>query len=150
MNSDEELPSDEIDSGNESSGDDVEFPMDVESNTSREKQNEAEDYPFEVLSTEQIVQHMVDSIKEVNSVIQVCFSLLKSYYKHVPQSAEHAHPFVSVHGFSSNYPIYRCDFQSKLSFIYFENIMALFPYHTRVGVFVEIPTGDSYVFIPKT
>lgn len=72
MNSDEEIPSDEVDSGNVSSSDDVEFPMEVESNTSREKQNEIEDYPYEVLSTEQIVQHMVDSIKEVNSVIQVC------------------------------------------------------------------------------
>ncbi len=71
MNSDEEVPSDEVDSGNVSSGDDVEFPMEVESNTSREKQNEVEEYPYEVLSTEQIVQHMVDSIKEVNSVIQV-------------------------------------------------------------------------------
>ena len=30
-----------------------------------------EEYHFEVLSTEQIVQHMVESIKEVNSVIQV-------------------------------------------------------------------------------
>lgn len=70
MNSDDEILS-ENDSGNVSSGDDVEFPMEVETNSSKEKQNEIEDYPFEVLSTEQIVQHMVDSIKEVNSVIQV-------------------------------------------------------------------------------
>ena len=32
-----------------------------------------EEYHYEVLSTEQIVQHMVESIKEVNSVIQVSF-----------------------------------------------------------------------------
>lgn len=76
MNSDEEIPSDEVDSGNESSGDDVEFAMEVESNSSREKQNEVEEYPYEVLSTEQIVQHMVDSIREVNSVIQVCNLLM--------------------------------------------------------------------------
>ena len=30
-----------------------------------------DDYPFEILSTEQIVQDMVNSIKEVNLVIQV-------------------------------------------------------------------------------
>lgn len=71
MNSDDENPSDGVDSGNVSSGDDVEFTMEVENNTSLEKQNDIEDYPYEVLSTEQIVQHMVDSIKEVNSVIQV-------------------------------------------------------------------------------
>lgn len=71
MNSDDEIPSDDVDSGNVSSGDDVDFAMEVESNASREKQSEAEEYPFEVLSTEQIVQHMVDSIKDVNSVIQV-------------------------------------------------------------------------------
>lgn len=44
-----------------------------------------EEYHFEVLSTEQIVQHMVESIKEVNSVIQVsrnsgCHSSLLTYW----------------------------------------------------------------------
>ncbi len=34
-------------------------------------QKSEEEYHYEVLSTEQIVQHMVESIKEVNSVIQV-------------------------------------------------------------------------------
>lgn len=79
MNSDEDIPSDEVDSGNVSSGDDVEFPMEVECNTSREKQNEVEEYPFEVLSTEQIVQHMVETIKDVNSVIQVSLSYMSSF-----------------------------------------------------------------------
>jgi ariadne-1 len=37
---------------------------------SRDQKSE-EEYNFEVLSTDQIVQHMVESIKEVNSVIQV-------------------------------------------------------------------------------
>ncbi|XKL68058.1 hypothetical protein PGB90_003549 [Kerria lacca] len=82
MNSDEEIPSDEVDSGNVSSSDDVEFPMEVESNTSREKQNEIEDYPYEVLSTEQIVQHMVDSIKEVNSVIQLPHTTIRILLNH--------------------------------------------------------------------
>lgn len=80
MNSDEDIPSDEVDSGNVSSGDDVEFPMEVECNTSREKQNEVEEYPFEVLSTEQIVQHMVETIKDVNSVIQVSVSFLSPFF----------------------------------------------------------------------
>lgn len=64
-----------VDSGNESSGDDVDFAMEVEVTGHREKQADADDYPFEVLSTEEIVQHMVDSIKEVNSVVEVIYSL---------------------------------------------------------------------------
>lgn len=63
-----------VDSGNESSGDDVDFAMEVEVTGHREKQADADDYPFEVLSTEEIVQHMVDSIKEVNSVVEVIYS----------------------------------------------------------------------------
>lgn len=59
-----------VDSGNVSSGDD-DFAMEVDINNSRERQSEPEDYPFEVLTTEQIVQHMVDSIKEVNTVVEV-------------------------------------------------------------------------------
>ena len=38
-------------------------------------QKSEEEYHYEVLSTEQIVQHMVESIKEVNSVIQVSYFL---------------------------------------------------------------------------
>lgn len=70
MDSEEETY-DDVDSGNESSGDDVEFAMEVEVSTHREKQTDCDDYPYEVLSTEEIVQHMVDSIKEVNSVVEV-------------------------------------------------------------------------------
>lgn len=62
---------DDVDSGNESSGDDVDFAMEIEANNSREKANDVDEYPFEVLSTEEIVQHMVDSIKDVNSVAEV-------------------------------------------------------------------------------
>lgn len=61
-----------VDSGNVSSGDD-DFAMEVDINNSRERQSEPEDYPFEVLTTEQIVQHMVDSIKEVNTVVEVSY-----------------------------------------------------------------------------
>ena len=71
MDSDEEIMYDDIDSGNESSGDDVDFPMEIESVNPREKCSDFDEYPFEVLSTEEIVQHMVDSIKEVNTVVEV-------------------------------------------------------------------------------
>lgn len=70
MDSEEETY-DDVDSGNESSGDDVDFAMEVEVSSHREKQTDSEDYPYEVLSTEEIVQHMVDCIKEVNSVVEV-------------------------------------------------------------------------------
>lgn len=76
MNSDENIPIPSDDSGNESSGGsdtDTEIQMETDP---PEIQNE-EEYQYEVLSTEQIVQHMVDSIKEVNSVIQVRRLLLK-------------------------------------------------------------------------
>lgn len=35
-------------------------------------EEEEEDYRFEVLTAEQILQHMVECIREVNEVIQVC------------------------------------------------------------------------------
>ena len=46
-----------------------------EPSTSRSDQKSEDDYPVEILSTEQIVQDMVNSIKEVNLVIQVCQTL---------------------------------------------------------------------------
>lgn len=70
MDSDEETY-DDVDSGNESSGDDVDFAMEVEVPNPKEKQPDTDEYPYEVLSTEEIVQHMVDCIKEVNSVVEV-------------------------------------------------------------------------------
>ena len=72
MDSEEETY-DDVDSGNESSGDDVDFAMEIEAGNPRERATDVDDYPFEVLSTEEIVQHMVDSIKEVNTVVEVCF-----------------------------------------------------------------------------
>ena len=72
MDSDDENLYDDVDSGNESSGDDVDFPMeDEQGNSHKERPSEVEDYPYEVLSTEEIVQHMVDCIKEVNTVVEV-------------------------------------------------------------------------------
>ncbi|KAK6631581.1 carbonyl reductase (NADPH-dependent) ari1 [Polyplax serrata] len=71
MDPDVETLYDDVDSGNESSGDDVDFAMEVESNNPRERPTDVDDYPFEVLSTEEIVQHMVDSIKDVNTVVEI-------------------------------------------------------------------------------
>lgn len=70
MDSDEDALND-IDSGNESSGDDVDFAMEVDVRHEREKNQDVDDFPFEVLSTDNIVQHMIDCIKEVNTVLQV-------------------------------------------------------------------------------
>lgn len=70
---------DNVDSGNVSSGDD-DFPMEVDMN-SKERQPESEEYPYEVLTTEEIVQHMVDCIKEVNTVIEVNFGAKKNKQK---------------------------------------------------------------------
>lgn len=74
MDSEEETY--DVDSGNESSGDDnMEFAMEIEAASPRERASDVDDYPFEVLSTEEIVQHMVDSIKDVNTVVEVNFLL---------------------------------------------------------------------------
>jgi ariadne-1 len=70
MDSDEDIMYDDVDSGNESSGDDVGFSMDEEPNNHKERQ-EIEEYPYEVLSTEQILLHMNESMKEVNTVVEV-------------------------------------------------------------------------------
>lgn len=70
---DDTFDNENVDSGNVSSdGDDCDdFAMEIESNISKERQSEPEEYPFEVLTTDQIVQHMVDSIREVNAVVEV-------------------------------------------------------------------------------
>lgn len=70
---------DDVDSGNESSGDDVDFVMD-ETHSTRERQTELEEYPYEVLSTEEIVQHMVDCIKDVNTVVEVSMLVVNNGY----------------------------------------------------------------------
>ncbi|CAG7833712.1 unnamed protein product [Allacma fusca] len=57
------------DSGNESSGEDVEF-VDEKEGRSNDHTSE-DDYPFVVLSTEAIVQHMIDCIRDANTVLQL-------------------------------------------------------------------------------
>lgn len=78
MDSDEDALND-IDSGNESSGDDVDFAMEVDVRHEREKNQDIDDFPFEVLSTDNIVQHMIDCIKEVNTVLQVSTDFYYSF-----------------------------------------------------------------------
>lgn len=70
MDSDED--SFEMDSGNVSSGDDADedFPMgDIQQ--SHDRQAETDEYHYDVLSTEEIVQHQREIIDEVKGVIKV-------------------------------------------------------------------------------
>lgn len=71
MDSDDEIG---IDSGNVSSEDEednYDF-MEVDAiQRSSNPQNDPLEYPFEVLTTEEIVQHMLDCIKEVTNVVEV-------------------------------------------------------------------------------
>lgn len=67
------------DSGNESS-DEEDDGLSVALDTEpigphlKEKMELDEEFPFEVLTTEKIVEHMIDCIREVNTVVQVCLS----------------------------------------------------------------------------
>ena len=59
------------DAGSDENEDDfVEMGMEPEASTSEFKR-EGDDFQYDVMTADQLVQHMVDSIKEVNSVIQV-------------------------------------------------------------------------------
>ena len=59
------------DAASEENEDDfVEMGMEAEAGTSGFKRD-GEDFAYDVMTADQLVQHMVDSIKEVNSVIQV-------------------------------------------------------------------------------
>ena len=72
MESGDELLYDE-DSGNELEDDDDAFGMEMEPEpSSTHDKRDAEEFPFEVLTAEQIVHHMVDTIKEVNAIVEVC------------------------------------------------------------------------------
>ncbi|XP_077284873.1 E3 ubiquitin-protein ligase ariadne-1 isoform X1 [Arctopsyche grandis] len=71
---------DSADSGNESSGDDVDFTMEVEAQ--RDRQPDSDDYPYEVLSTDQIVQYMDNSIYDVNSVVKIPATVTRILLNH--------------------------------------------------------------------
>lgn len=69
MESDEDLFQE---SGSESDMDD-ELTMEMEpvESSSAQDRHDEEDFQYEVLTADQIVQYMVQCIKEVNSVVQV-------------------------------------------------------------------------------
>lgn len=80
MDSDDGFMDYEEQSGDEGISEDdddfVEMGLEAEPSTTQDKR-EAEDFAYEVLPADQIVQFMVDCIKEVNAVVQVkCFTLL--------------------------------------------------------------------------
>lgn len=52
----------------------VDMGLETEPSSTQEKQ-ESEDFPYEIFTADQIVQFMVDCIKEVNAVVQVGFSV---------------------------------------------------------------------------
>jgi len=73
MNSEDDLFYNDDDSAHEMDDDDDDFvEMGIEPEpTSTNEKTDVEVFLYEVLTTEQIVQHMVDCIKEVNTVVQV-------------------------------------------------------------------------------
>lgn len=68
MDSDDEIG---IDSGNVSSDEDYDFMQVDEIQRQSGTAQEPVEYPYEVLTTEEIVQHMLDCIAEVNNVVEV-------------------------------------------------------------------------------
>jgi ariadne-1 len=66
----EQMDDEGDDDDNDDNDDFVDIGMDSEHNAAKHR-NEDDEFPFEVLTTEQIVKHMVDCIKEVNTVVQV-------------------------------------------------------------------------------
>lgn len=49
----------------------IDNPSDVANLSNSRDRMDFEEFPYEVLTTEQIMQHMSDSIREVNSVVQL-------------------------------------------------------------------------------
>lgn len=91
MISDEEFYDEDTDSGNDSPPVDdedegIDYGMDIglgeESGPSNQDARQEDDYPFEVLTTEDIVQNMVDTIKEVNSVIHISSTTVRILLNH--------------------------------------------------------------------
>jgi len=71
MESEDDFLYDE-DSGNEMDEDNDEFGMEMEPEpSSTQDKQDTEAFPFEVLTAEQLTQHMVDTIKEVNAIVEI-------------------------------------------------------------------------------
>ena len=59
--------------------DEEELPMDDEHHDGGSNDRHDDEFSYEVLTADQIVQFMVDCIKEVNAVVQVCTNINFSY-----------------------------------------------------------------------
>eukprot|EP00918_Siedleckia_nematoides_P026310 GHVU01056764.1.p1 GENE.GHVU01056764.1~~GHVU01056764.1.p1 ORF type:complete len:546 (-),score=74.56 GHVU01056764.1:424-2061(-) len=87
MESEDEILYDDDDSGNDIDEDEDEEFVDFENHeptgtqTQAEK-NDADDFPFEVLTADQIVKHMVDCIREVNAVVQIPATTIRILLNH--------------------------------------------------------------------
>lgn len=90
MDSDEESIN-RTDSGHNSPSDDEDdFPMETDQPQVKEKTNDPDEYIYEVLTSENILQTMIDCIDDVNNVLNVSTklkylssSLKFSYHKKV-------------------------------------------------------------------
>ena len=74
MDSDDDMLYDD-DSGNdvdEEDDDFVDMGLEPEPSSTTEK-HDTDDFQYDILTADEIVQHMVDCIKDVNSVIQVSY-----------------------------------------------------------------------------
>ncbi|KAK2154253.1 hypothetical protein LSH36_273g03080 [Paralvinella palmiformis] len=72
--------SDQMDDDEDDQDDFVDIGMDPEPTSAKHKNEE--DFPYEVLTTEQIVRHMVDCIKEVNTVVQIPATITRILLTH--------------------------------------------------------------------
>ena len=100
MDSEEEIFDD---SGNESSEEssDNDTGLCLDHLSGRERVDLEEEFVFEVLSTEEIVQHMIDCIKEVNMIVEVLFKVLKFHFIVIIYVLQNCH--VPMHNFQPYY-----------------------------------------------
>ena len=73
-----DLYDDDTDQDEEEDDDDefVDMQLDPETSNATERQDLNDDFQYTVLTPDQLVKFMVDSIQEVNVVVQVCCSLI--------------------------------------------------------------------------
>ena len=72
----------DCDTGSESSeADDSDSTM-VEESDYHENQQELDDYPYEVLTTEQVLQHMNECVKQVKAVIEMPPTIVRMLLNH--------------------------------------------------------------------
>lgn len=81
MDSDDDEPSSNSDSGNETSDGEAGC-MQLDAGPGRGSEIEQEEYPFEVLTTDQILQHMNKCMDEVNTVVQLPATVIRILLNH--------------------------------------------------------------------